>query len=96
MQDISDIEIKSGRLFAIMGGSGSGKTSLLNLIGGRIVNVKLEGQVSVDRIKWRFNNFAQILFNEQEPSSADLKSLVGYVTQNDYLLPSLTVRETLR
>ena len=73
--------IEGGSLFAILGGSGSGKTSLLNIIAGRFdkKNTVVEGNIScrIDgKISSNSNN-------------------VGYVTQCDFLLPYLTVRETL-
>jgi ABC-type multidrug transport system ATPase subunit len=67
--------IEKSSLFAILGGSGSGKTSLLNVIADRYDKSSLHVDGTIE-----FGN----------PSS-----VVGYVTQNDYLLPSLTIKETL-
>lgn len=67
---------KGGRLLAIMGSSGSGKTSLLDILCNRILPNKRTGT---------------ILFNGEETS---LKSF-AYVPQQDLLLNTATVRETL-
>eukprot|EP00742_Colponemidia_sp_Colp-10_P008391 GILJ01009087.1.p1 GENE.GILJ01009087.1~~GILJ01009087.1.p1 ORF type:complete len:1288 (-),score=160.00 GILJ01009087.1:132-3968(-) len=74
--------VESGELMALMGGSGSGKTTLLNALAGRIhgKSASITGSI-------RFNNL------DPKPFIA---SVSGYVTQHDYLLPNLTVRETLR
>lgn len=68
-----------GSLTAIIGGSGSGKTSLLNVISKRMGGgrVKVEGTTT---------------FNGQ----ANINSIrSAYVMQQDILVPTLTVRETL-
>ena len=36
-----------------------------------------------------------ILFNGRQPTAGQIRQAVGYVLQDDFLLPSLTVRETL-
>jgi len=69
----------AGTLTAIIGSSGSGKTSLLNVMSGRM----RRGQLSIS---------GRTLFNGSE-DVAGLKS--AYVIQQDLLLPTLTVRETL-
>ncbi|KAL5376837.1 hypothetical protein PMIN06_006870 [Paraphaeosphaeria minitans] len=78
LDDIS-AECKSGTLTAIIGGSGSGKTSLLNQMSGRMKGNRL----SVS---------GRTLFNGSEDAS-QIQS--GFVIQQDILLPTLTVRETL-
>jgi ABC-type multidrug transport system ATPase subunit len=72
-------DLTSGTLTAIIGGSGSGKTSLLNQMSGR-----MKGN--------RISTTGQTLFNGSEDASS-IKS--AYVIQQDILLPTLTVRETL-
>jgi ABC-type multidrug transport system ATPase subunit/ABC-type multidrug transport system permease subunit len=70
----------SGSLTAIIGSSGSGKTSLLNLMAGRmsLSSATVEGSTT---------------FND----NADIESIrSAYVMQEDVLVPTLTVRETLR
>ncbi|KAL1959781.1 hypothetical protein VTO42DRAFT_926 [Malbranchea cinnamomea] len=69
-----------GSLTAIIGGSGSGKTSLLNVISGRMGG----GRVKVD---------GSTTFNGQENINR-IRS--AYVMQQDILIPTLTVRETLQ
>lgn len=78
LDDIS-AQCKSGTLTAIIGGSGSGKTSLLNQMSGRMKGNRL----SVS---------GRTLFNGSEDAS-QIQS--GFVIQQDILLPTLTVRETL-
>lgn len=78
LDDIS-AEMQSGSLTAIIGGSGSGKTSLLNQMSGRMHGNRL----SVS---------GRTLFNGSEDASG-VRS--AYVIQQDILLPTLTVRETL-
>lgn len=78
LNDIS-AEMPSGSLTAIIGGSGSGKTSLLNQMSGR-----MQGK--------RLATSGRTLFNGNE-DTASIRS--AYVIQQDILLPTLTVRETL-
>ncbi|CAF9937095.1 hypothetical protein IMSHALPRED_011021 [Imshaugia aleurites] len=70
----------SGSLTAIIGSSGSGKTSVLNTLSKRI---------AVGRLR----TTGDITYN----GSSQLSSIrSAYVMQQDVLLPTLTVRETLR
>lgn len=68
-----------GSLTAIIGGSGSGKTSLLNSMSHRMSGGRLKTSGSV-------------LYNGDSKLTS-IRS--AYVMQQDILLPSLTVRETL-
>ncbi|KAH7081670.1 ABC transporter-like protein [Paraphoma chrysanthemicola] len=78
LDDVS-AEMPSGTLTAIIGGSGSGKTSLLNQMSGRMQGKRLASS-------------GRTLFNgAADPSS--VRS--AYVIQQDILLHTLTVRETL-
>jgi len=63
---------------ALLGGSGAGKTSLLNALCGRA----FYGEVSGD-----------IYINGQKASIDDHKSAVGFVPQDDIVYPELTVKE---
>ena len=69
----------SGSLTAILGSSGSGKTTMLNTLAHRIGGGRLK--ITGD-----------ILYNES-PTISSVRS--AYVMQQDVLLPTLTVRETL-
>lgn len=73
----------SGRLeaktmTALMGGSGAGKTSLLNALCGRAYYGKVTGCIKINGI---------------EASMDDNKSLMGFVPQDDIVYAELTVRE---
>jgi molybdate transport system ATP-binding protein len=74
-----------GRVTALFGGSGSGKTSLVNIIGGLIrpdhAHVSLDGETLVDTDR---NIFV--------PKH---RRQVGYVFQEGRLFPHLTVRQNL-
>jgi ABC-type multidrug transport system ATPase subunit len=73
-------DIPSGSLTAILGASGSGKTSLLNTMSQRMSGSRLK-------------KTGDILYN----GDAKLSSIrSAYVMQRDVLLPTLTVRETLK
>ncbi|KAI9352264.1 hypothetical protein DFJ73DRAFT_642637 [Zopfochytrium polystomum] len=69
-----------GKVLAIMGPSGAGKTTLLDILAGKSKSGVTDGYVSLDG-------------STVAPSV--LRKLVGYVDQEDLLLPTLTVRETL-
>jgi len=71
---------KSGRLIAIMGGSGVGKSTLLNLLNGNIP--VQQGSIKINR--------TDIYGKKQQ-----LEGLIGYVPQDDLLFEDLTVRENL-
>lgn len=75
--------IEHGKVTAIMGASGAGKTSLLNILSCRVdngKNIQLGGGVFVNGAPYTFNNFGDF---------------ANYVMQNDILMQTLTVRETL-
>jgi ABC-type multidrug transport system ATPase subunit len=78
LDDIS-ADMPSGSLTAIIGGSGSGKTSLLNQMSGRMQGTRL-------------STSGRTYFNGSEDPTR-IRS--AYVIQQDILLPTLTVRETL-
>nr|XP_007149406.1 hypothetical protein PHAVU_005G067600g [Phaseolus vulgaris]ESW21400.1 hypothetical protein PHAVU_005G067600g [Phaseolus vulgaris] len=74
-------EARPGELTAIAGPSGAGKTTLLEILAGRISPCnKVSGHVLVNHRPMDVNRF---------------RRTSGYVTQDDALFPSLTVRETL-
>ncbi|KAH8881403.1 P-loop containing nucleoside triphosphate hydrolase protein [Thozetella sp. PMI_491] len=77
---------QAGVLNVIMGPSGSGKTSLLNSMALRLQN----------NLSSRYQPSGKLKFNGAEPSREVIRSVCSYVCQDDdALLPSLTVRETL-
>jgi len=70
----------SGQFLGIMGSTGSGKSTFLNVLAKRIRGVKVEGE---------------ILINNEPVTPAMLKAVSGYVMQDDMLFASLSVEETL-
>jgi ABC-type multidrug transport system ATPase subunit len=72
-----------GEVVAIMGASGCGKTSLLNVLSGRVVSMnghEVEGNFSINGISIK-------------PENLGLK--VAFVIQEDTLCPTATPREAL-
>ncbi len=71
-----------------MGASGCGKTTLLNYLANRMGNADYEitGDVEFRRATPKAG---------ETPASASSTPVLSYVTQGDFLLPHLTVRETL-
>ncbi|KAH7118947.1 P-loop containing nucleoside triphosphate hydrolase protein [Dendryphion nanum] len=80
-------QFEPGTMNIIMGPSGSGKTSLLNSMAGRLR----------DDISTKYKQFGRLTFNDLTPSLDVVHAICSFVTQDDdALLASLTVRETLR
>lgn len=86
-QILSNISGKasSGELLAIMGPTGCGKTSLLNILAARVslsgsTNAALSGSV---------------LINGAQRNDVVFRKISAYVLQDDHLYPHLTVGETL-
>lgn len=75
--------LKGGEVCALMGPSGAGKTSLLNVLAGR---VRTRGTTRVD---------GSILLDNQSISGSALRKRIAYVMQQDILTPTQTVRESL-
>jgi ABC-type multidrug transport system ATPase subunit len=78
-------QVKKGRFTALLGPTGSGKTSLLNLLAGRtraVAGMTIAGQVSVG---------GQVVANW-----STYRREVAYVEQDDLLFSNLSVRETLQ
>ncbi|ORY44432.1 P-loop containing nucleoside triphosphate hydrolase protein [Rhizoclosmatium globosum] len=72
--------IKPGHVLAIMGPSGAGKSTFLDILAGKSKSGIVTGSVLFDNI----------------PMSPQLqRNLIGFVDQEDTLMPTLTVRETL-
>lgn len=68
---------KSGQLTAILGPSGAGKTSLMNILAG-LKTTGVEGRIEVDGVERNFKTF---------------RKQSAYITQKDYLLKDLTIDE---
>ncbi|KAK4203485.1 hypothetical protein QBC40DRAFT_219430 [Triangularia verruculosa] len=77
LQDITG-SIRNGRLTAVMGGSGAGKSTFVNVLMGKIEYT--HGRVDVNGVQGKL---------------AQYKKLIGYVPQDDIVLPELTVRENI-
>ncbi|KAK7756234.1 hypothetical protein SLS62_001828 [Diatrype stigma] len=70
--------IEAGSLTAVMGGSGAGKSTFVNVLMGKTLNTG--GHVSINNIPGRISKY---------------KKLIGYVPQDDVVLPELTVYENI-
>lgn len=82
LNDISG-SLKGGEVCALMGPSGAGKTSLLNVLAGR---VRSRGKVLVN---------GNILLDGLPVSGSSLRKRIAYVMQQDILTPTQAVRESL-
>jgi ABC-type multidrug transport system ATPase subunit len=74
--------VSAGEMLALMGPSGSGKTTLLNAIAHRVAAAGATTSGS-------------ILANGQQTTWKSIRDLSSYVEQEDALIGSLTVRETM-
>ncbi|CAO3632026.1 unnamed protein product [Cunninghamella blakesleeana] len=72
--------VRPGEVMAIMGPSGAGKTSLLDILANRTKSGNVSGQIYV---------------NGHHLSPRKYKKLIGYVDQEDTMIPTLTVYETI-
>ncbi|MBN2263080.1 MAG: ATP-binding cassette domain-containing protein [Prolixibacteraceae bacterium] len=73
---------RSGDLVGILGGSGVGKTTLLNVLNGKLKPHK--GKITING------------YDLHNPENAErLQGLIGYVPQDDLLLEELTVYQNL-
>ncbi|XP_010995456.3 ATP-binding cassette sub-family G member 8 [Camelus dromedarius] len=80
IQNLS-FKVRSGQMLAIIGSSGCGRASLLDVITGRDYGGKIKS--------------GQIQINGQPSTPQLVRKCVAHVRQHDQLLPNLTVRETL-
>lgn len=74
--------VHAGEMLAIMGPSGSGKTTLLNSLAHRVAAAGAE-------------TTGQIMANGQKSTLSMIRDLSAYVEQEDALIGSVTVRETV-
>jgi len=80
-----DIEIKKGEFVAIIGASGSGKSSILYIMG--LLDRPTEGEV--------FFEEERIDFSEEEKISKIRNQKIGFVFQFHYLLPEFSLLENV-
>ena len=71
--------VEAGQCLAIMGPSGAGKSSLMDVLAGRQKRGTVDGNIYVNG----------------RPPPANYQRLAGYVMQDDVLIGTLTVTETL-
>ncbi|XP_074805455.1 ATP-binding cassette sub-family G member 8 isoform X1 [Natator depressus] len=76
-----NFKVQSGQMLAIIGSSACGKTSLLDVITCRDHGGKIKS--------------GQIIINGQPSTHQLVKKCIAHVRQDDRLIPSLTVKETL-
>ena len=81
-QILSNVQgsVHPGELLAIMGASGAGKTSFLDILARK----NKRGTISGD-----------FWLNGEKVSDSEFKSVIGFVDQEDTMLPTLTVHETI-
>jgi len=72
--------VSPGQCLAIMGGSGAGKTTLLDILAAKNKSGTIEGNIYVNGLNLK---------------KSDYKKIVGFVDQEDHLIPTLTVYETV-
>ena len=82
LQILSDVTatFKSGRMTAVMGASGAGKTSLLYAMAGELPPSRMSGK---------------LLVNGEPCQPTRIKQISGFVFQDDVLLDTMTVQEAL-
>ena len=79
---LSDIQgvVHPGELLAIMGASGAGKTTFLDILARKNKRGHAQGEFFI---------------NGEKVADDDFRSVIGFVDQDDTLLPTLTVHETI-
>jgi len=70
--------IQSGSMWAVMGGSGAGKSTFFNVLMGKTRHTG-----------------GSIMVNGHPKDMTKYKKLIGYVPQDDIVIPELTVRENI-
>ncbi|KXS19841.1 hypothetical protein M427DRAFT_52687 [Gonapodya prolifera JEL478] len=82
LQLLTDVTgcLRPGRMLALMGFSGAGKTTLQDVLARRKAEGRIDGTVYVG----------------SSPQNSSFKRIMGYAEQMDILTPTMTVRESLR
>ena len=80
-----DLTIEKGKFTVILGTSGCGKTTLLNMVGG--LDTPTEGSVSVEGTD--LNSL------DETQRAVFRRSRIGFIYQNFNLIPTLTVMENI-
>lgn len=80
-----NFSVRSGEVLAIMGTSGAGKTTLLDLLSARAKSGYTRGNILLNRTP----------IYTTGARSREYRNIIGYVSQEDTLLPALTVRQTI-
>ncbi|KAJ3106042.1 ATP-binding cassette sub- G member 1 [Phlyctochytrium bullatum] len=92
LKNISGI-FRPGRFTAIMGASGAGKTSFLNVIGKVAViflsDLPKAGEAKLGEVS------GDILVNGEAVNGSEMKRISGFVFQDDVILATMTVREAI-
>lgn len=84
LKDVS-FSVKKGEFVAIMGSSGSGKSTMMNVIG--VLDKEIEGKYILDGID---------VFKSSEEELCNIRNLkIGFVFQAFNLLPKLTAKENV-
>lgn len=84
LKDI-DLKIEKGDFITIMGPSGGGKSTLLNILG--LLIEKSSGEISFDG--------ANINYKKEKNIEKMRREKIGFVFQNSNLISSLNVRENI-
>jgi ABC-type multidrug transport system ATPase subunit len=79
LQDIQGVA-HPGQIMAIMGASGAGKTTFLDILARKNKRGVMQGNFYV---------------NGEKVDDSDYKNVIGFVDQEDTMLPTLTVHETI-
>ena len=80
--DDINIEFKSGEFVCILGESGSGKSSLLNILGGLDSNYK--GNVNINNMNLKYIDLDEYRENN-----------IGFIFQNFNLIPSMSIIDNI-